>query len=221
MNLPFSKSNSGDDVWLADCRLFNGKEVVVTEKLDGECTTIYPDGFVHARSLDTTHHPSRSWVKQLAARIAHKIPPGYRICGENIFAFHSIFYTDLPSYFFTFGIYNDNFCLPWDEVVEICRSLEIETAPVIYKGLWSEDKIRSLWNGQGAFPTYGTHKKDYFQHPDDFFPCEAEGFVVRVADGFFLDDFRTLCGKYVRENHVQTTTQWMAKSVFPNLLREQ
>lgn len=36
--------------------------VVITEKMDGENTTLYRDG-LHARSLDSRHHPSRNWVK--------------------------------------------------------------------------------------------------------------------------------------------------------------
>jgi hypothetical protein len=36
-HLPWSESESSDDVWLTDTKHFEGKEVVVTEKLDGEC----------------------------------------------------------------------------------------------------------------------------------------------------------------------------------------
>ncbi len=116
MNLPWSGSESSDDVWWKDATAFDGKEVVVTEKMDGEATSIYPDGHVHARSIDTRHHDSRSWVKRLAASIAHDIPEGYRICGENVFAWHSIFYIDLPTYFFVYGIYDGDLCLSWDDV---------------------------------------------------------------------------------------------------------
>ena len=115
-NLPWSGSESSDDVWWKNCTNFEDKEVVITEKMDGECTTIYPDCHVHARSIDTVHHPSRSWIKSLAARIAHDIPEGYRICGENVFAWHSVFYTELPTYFFVYGIYEGEKCLSWDEV---------------------------------------------------------------------------------------------------------
>jgi hypothetical protein len=221
LHLPFSNGSSNDDVWLKNCNLFAGKEVVVTEKLDGECTTIYPDGFVHARSIDTAHHPSRSWVKQLAARVAPNIPANLRICGENVFAFHSILYTELTSYFFVFGIYEGQRCLPWDEIVDMCQILELELAPVIYKGIWDESKIQSLWKGQGAFPTFMTHKKEKFIFPDDFVSCEAEGYVVRTIDGFAMDDFHSCCGKYVRANHVQTDQNWMTRPVFPNSLKAQ
>lgn len=220
MNAPFSHSNSSDDVWWKDCSLFDGKEVVVTEKLDGECTTIYPDGHVHARSLDTSHHPSRSWIKQFAATFAHEIPSNWRVCGENVFAWHSIFYTELPTYFFVYGIYDqDNNCVSWDQVVELCELLGLHTVPVIYRGIWDENLVRESWKGIGKFPTFGT-KVEYPKVPDDFTPCEAEGYVVRLADSFPYDQFRNCCAKMVRENHVQTSTNWLSRMVVPNQLKE-
>lgn len=218
MNFSWSKSNSSDDVWWRDSNPFYGEDVVMTEKLDGECTTIYQDGTVHARSLDSNHHPSRSWIKQQAARFAHEIPKGYRICGENLFAWHSIFYTDLPTYFFVYGIYdNNNNCLSWDEVEEMCEMLDLHTVPVIYHGAWDEKLIQQLWIGKGKFPTFAS-TKEYPKYPDDFTPCEAEGYVCRLSQGFRYSDFKKCCAKFVRENHVQTDTQWMSRKVIPNLL---
>ena len=212
MNMPHSGSNSSDDVWWEDCAPFDGKEVVVTCKLDGECTTIYPDGHVHARSIDTNHHPSRSWIKAFAAGVSYQFSDGTRICGENVFAWHSIFYTELPSYFFVFGIYNDEVCVSWDEVSQICETLDIQTVPVIYRGVWDEEKIKGLWTGEGAYPT--------FDNPDQKNPCDAEGYVVRLADEFPYADFRECCAKYVRPAHVQTDQNWMTRKVIPNLLKD-
>lgn len=98
LHLPWSESVQSDDKMVSSCQHFEGKEVVVTEKMDGENTSIYCDG-IHARSLDSRHHPSRSWVKGLQARIGWQIPEGWRLCGENVYAVHSIRYDDLESYF--------------------------------------------------------------------------------------------------------------------------
>ena len=208
MNLPWSGSESSDDVWWKDATAFDGKEVVVTEKMDGEATSIYPDGHVHARSIDTRHHDSRSWVKRLAASIAHDIPEGYRICGENVFAWHSIFYIDLPTYFFVYGIYDGDLCLSWDDVEETCELLELQTVPVIYRGIWDEKKIKGI--STKTFPS--------FSGPHDG-PTNGEGYVVRVAESFPYDQFRQNCAKYVRKNHVQTDQNWMTREVVPNLLK--
>ena len=62
-HLPWSPGASSDDVLLIDTQMFMGKPVVISEKMDGENTTLYADR-LHARSLDSRHHPSRTWVKQ-------------------------------------------------------------------------------------------------------------------------------------------------------------
>ena len=74
-HLPWSPGAASDDVRVADLSGLLGREVVVTEKLDGENTTLYADG-LHARSLDSAHHPSRAWVKALQGRIGARHPGG-------------------------------------------------------------------------------------------------------------------------------------------------
>ncbi|MEI8270096.1 MAG: RNA ligase family protein [bacterium] len=217
-NLPFSQSDSSDDVWFENTSFFEGKEIVMLEKADGECTSIYPDGYVHARSIDTDHHPSRTWIKKFAAQFAHDIPKKMRICGENVFAYHSIFYTELPSYFLTFGIYELDKCLSWDETEELCSLLGLETVPLIYRGIWDEKLIREKWNGKGAYPTYGSSIINP-KYPKDFKPCLAEGYVIRLVDSFDISQFQKSVGKYVRKNHVSTSVHWMSEKVVPNLLK--
>ena len=84
-HLPWSPGATDDDRVLTDEELeanFVGRMVVVTEKMDGENTTMYND-YIHARSLDSASHPSREWVKNLHAQIQWQIPDGWRICGES------------------------------------------------------------------------------------------------------------------------------------------
>ena len=218
-HVPWSQSNTSDDVWWPDCAPFEGKEVIVTEKMDGECTGMTQD-LCHARSLDSRHHPSRSWVKGLHGQIRSMIPDGWKIFGENLFAFHSIFYTDLPSYFLVFGIYDENnMCLSWDDTEELCKMLGLHTVPVLYRGVWDAEKVRTLWTGKGTFPTFGTQISNP-TFPDDFVESDAEGYVARLVDSFHYDAFRQNCAKYVRPNHVTTSSHWMEGPVVPNLLAE-
>jgi hypothetical protein len=116
-HLPDSPNRGADgDHAYADYSSFEGREVVVTEKLDGENTTIYADGYCHARSLSSGYHPTRTWVRALAGRVAHTLPEGWRICGENTFGRHSIAYDALPSYFQLFAVYDEaSTCLSWDD----------------------------------------------------------------------------------------------------------
>ncbi|MEM6293049.1 MAG: RNA ligase family protein [Myxococcota bacterium] len=171
----------------------------MSEKMDGENTTLYPD-HVHARSVDSRHHPSRNWVKALHGRIAFQIPKGWRLCGENLYAVHSIAYDDLPSYFLLFSIWDENNrCLDWDTTVEWAQLLEVPTVPVLYDGVFDQ-----AWF--------------------DAFECDThahEGYVVRRAEGFEFDAFGTSVAKWVRKGHVQTDEHWMHKEVVPNGLREE
>ena len=220
-HFPWSESNSSDDVWwTADdvANYFHGKEVVVSEKMDGESTSMY-NGHIHARSMDSGHHPSRAWVKQLLGTFGHNIPQDFRICGENLFAFHSIYYTDLPSYFMVYGIYDDNnYCLSWDDTLLYVHMLGLETVPILYRGIWDEKLIRNLWTGKGVYPTYSSPTVRR-QFPEDFEACTAEGYVVRLAEKFHYDDFSKSVAKMVRKNHVSTPTNWMTMFVVPNQLK--
>ena len=85
---------------------FGGQEVIVSEKIDGENSNIHPNYF-HARSIDGRNHISRTWIKNLHSKICYNIPEGWRICGENTYAKHSIYYSKLPSYFLVFAIFNE------------------------------------------------------------------------------------------------------------------
>jgi hypothetical protein len=197
-HLPWSPGSSSDDIFLYDFIFFAGREVVATEKLDGECTTMYPDG-LHARSPDGRHHPSRDWVKGLHGRIAHLIPAGWRLCGENVYARHSIAYEGLASYFFLFSIWDEqNRCLPWDDMATWASLLEIELPPLLYRGPWDEATLRGL--------TLDTTRQ--------------EGYVLRTVAGFHYDKFAQHSAKWVREGHIQTDQHWMHAPVIPNQLQE-
>lgn len=197
-HLPWSESATSDDKRLVDTGCFEGSDVVVTEKMDGENTTLYTD-YIHARSLDSKHHPSRNWVKQLQGRIGYQIPEGWRICGENMYAQHSIAYDALESYFYVFSIWDEtNRCLSWDDTVEWAQMLNLTTPPVLYRGTWSEEKVQEL----------------------TFDPERMEGYVVRNTKGFAYQDFSRNIAKSVRANHVQTDEHWMHRAVVANQLKK-
>ncbi|MCX5015680.1 AAA family ATPase [Streptomyces sp. NBC_00555] len=195
-HLPWSPGAAADDVRVAGPGAFAGlagREVVVTEKLDGENTTLYADG-LHARSLDSAHHPSRAWVKGLQGRIAARIPDGRRVCGENLYARHSLAYEDLDSWFYGFSVWDGEHCLDWDGTVRFLRGLGVPTPRVLWRGIFDERVLRKL-------------KLD---------TTRQEGYVVRTVDGFAYEDFGRCVAKWVRGGHVQTGTHWMFAPVVPN-----
>ena len=194
VHLPWSPGASSDDIQLFDVNHFEGCEVVVTEKMDGENTSIYSDG-LHARSIDGRHHSSRNWVKALQAKLSYQIPTDWRLCGENLYAMHSLRYESLRSYFYLFAIYNEaNFCLSWDDMEEWAELLELSLPKVLYRGLWDEELLRSLCID----------------------PEFVEGYVLRKTAGFAYKDFQINAAKWVRQNHVQTDEHWMHKEIEAN-----
>ncbi len=199
-HLPWSPGVTDNDRALADASYFEGQQVVVTVKMDGENTTMYRD-YIHARSTNWQGHPSRSWVANLHAKIQWEIPEGWRICGENLYARHSIHYQNLSSYFMVFSVWNErNVCLSWPETKEWVALLDLETVPVLYEGVWDEVLIQNLYH-----PTW---KGD-----------EMEGYVVRLVGEFSYGQFRRAVAKYVRADHIRTSRHWLwGQLAVPNRL---
>ena len=74
------------------------------------------------------------WVKALHGSICAEVPEDWRLCGENVYARHSISYGSLPSYFFLFSIWNGaNEALSWEETLEWASLLGLETPPVFFR----------------------------------------------------------------------------------------
>jgi hypothetical protein len=219
-HVPWSLGTSSDDRLMTaeDIAYFADKQICVTEKLDGENTTMYRDHY-HARSLDSRPHDSQNWARQLHSMIRHEIPDGWRVCGENLYAKHSIFYDQLTTFFHVFSIWDENNnALSWKDTVEYtemfndylgCDSLGIQTVPVLYEGPWDEAAVRACWSGKSL---YGE---------------EQEGYVVRNVESFpypttdttrhEMPVFRDLA-KYVRPKHVRTDEFWRSTWT-PNKLK--
>lgn len=197
-HLPWSHPTTDDKI-IPNLAGFVGREVVVTEKMDGENANFYPHHY-HARSLEAASGPDRARVKAIWSTFAHDIPAGWRVCGENLYAKHSIKYTQLPSYLMVFSIWNEkNECLSWDETVEWCGLLGLVTVPVLYRGPWDETLIRSLYQPERE-------------------PGPMEGYVARVADRFPYGQFRSSIAKFVRPSHVTTDKHWRHAAIEPNEL---
>lgn len=205
-HLPWSPGMNRDDRMMTDTSVFEGQQVMICEKLDGENTSWYRD-YMHARSLDSDAHPSRNWVKNLWAQHGYEIPEGWRVCGENMYAKHAIHYTKelgnaLSTYFYVFSIWNEkNICLSWDETEEWAELLGITLVPVFYRGIWDMDFIQDL-------------NKRMESNPDTI-----EGYVVRLSREYHYSEFRNVCGKYVRKNHVQNNHgHWSTQKIIKNEL---
>lgn len=202
-HLPFSPGASSDDKIMSDVSIFetigNDVGIVVSEKMDGENTTMYSD-YIHARSIEDNGHTSRNWVRNFHGQIKHNIPKGWRLCGENVYAKHSIYYDNLKSYFLLFSIWNENnICLSWNDTKEWSELLELNTVPILYQGLYKDFDYKKLISVL------------------DF--SKTEGFVIRIANSFSYKEFKTHVGKYVRKEHVTTDNHWLQQKLILNNLK--
>ncbi|PPD52551.1 MAG: 2'-5' RNA ligase [Methylotenera sp.] len=198
-HLPWSPGRGHDDKILPNIQHFIGRDVVVTEKMDGENTTLYTD-YSHARSIDGRYHPSRAWIKAFHATISHHIPDGWRICGENLYARHSISYDDLDSYFLAYSAWTDqNEAVDWDTTCSICETIGIPMVKVLYKGPFDEIILKNLANAMDL--------------------TKQEGYVVRIVDHFKYEEFGTSVAKFVRKGHVNSDEHWMHQMIIPNRLK--
>lgn len=195
-HLPFSCSITNDDKVLPSIDIFD--EVVITIKMDGENTTMSNE-YIHARSLDSRYHPSRDWCKNFWSSIRHDIPNDIRICGENLYAVHSIEYNNLDSYFLGFSVWENDVCLSWSESELYFELLNIKSVPVIYTGKFDINIVNDIINDM------------------DF--DKNEGFVVRNINSFHYNEFDKNVGKYVRSNHVQSDEHWMFKQMNVNKIK--
>lgn len=179
-HVPFSPGVNSDDRTLQDLSAFEGQRVVVTVKRDGSNTSVYPTGDFHARSPDARSHPSQAMARAEAAKWQYDLPPGWRVCAENLYRRHSIAYDDLPAWLLGFHVWNEkNICLPWDETLEWFELLGVTPVETIYDGPFDGELLRSI----------------------QFDRDRMEGWVMRIAGEIPYGDYGRLAAKFVRADH--------------------
>ena len=204
-HLPSSPGVTRDDrIMLNPDTQWAHKYVVITEKMDGENTTMTRES-VHARSLDSGYHPSRTWVKRKWAEHAQRIPLGWQVVGENLYAQHSLCYSYLPDYFLVFAIIDGQGDVKsWSDTVTWAHALGFKMVP---------------WLQRAYFDSVRVEKDSKRWHSS----CGAsmEGYVIRTAEAFSLSEWENNVAKWVRKGHVQTDEHWLYQEVVKNgLLRE-
>lgn len=215
---PFSEGATSDDRVLKDMSSFEGELVTVTEKRDGECTTLEADK-TFARSLDSQHHPSRDWLRAFWANVRMDIPERWSVVGEGLYARHSIAYDDLSSYFEAFQVWDDRaMCLDrkstleWISLIGTSTGTKIEMVPTLYEGIYDQKAIDAAWNGLLA--------GDRLRAAQTGEPLrEREGYVIQVQRSFAYNEFASCVAKFVRKNHVRTDQHWMHDEIVPNGLQ--
>lgn len=194
-HLPISPGATSDDKIMSSLDGLMVDDLVVTEKMDGENTTIHAGGS-HARSPDSRYHPSRDWLKAFAAGVSPYLAEGERVIGENLYARHSIGYDALSSYFLGFAWIVGDEVQSWDRTQARFEELGIQPVPMLYRGPYRPALFNELAQALDL--------------------TKQEGFVARIAGSFVESDMSKRIGKYVRQGHVQSQTHWMKAELIPN-----
>ena len=201
-HLDCSPGLQSDDKLIPDNEFafFEGKEVVLTEKMDGENTSLYPSS-MHARSIDSKHNFTRDWVKKLHATLCHDIPDGWRLVGENMWGAHSIAYPDgaLEGYFYLFAIYDEkDTLLSYDDILMYADILDLPMPQELYRGPMDMKRIQKVL--------------------DSIDTNVMEGAVLRVTKAVEDDSglFHKGLAKWVREGHVQEDSEHWLRNVQQN-----
>jgi hypothetical protein len=77
---------------------------------------------------------------------------------------------------------------------------EFNIVPEVWRGIFDEKVVRAYASGIDM--------------------TQCEGFVIRVVDGFWYEDFNKSVAKYVRASHVQSDEHWMHQQIVPNQIKQ-
>ncbi len=207
-HMPWSPGGTNDDKRATSVDSLIGKEIVLTEKMDGSNTSLEADGCFARTHAGPPTHKSFDQLKALHASIKHNLSIDLQYFGEWCYAKHSIEYNELPGYFLLFNVRDltvDNW-FDWDGVELLAKELNIPTVPVLFRGtVNSEKELKEL-------------VESFMLQPS---ACGGirEGVVARVAKDFYDEDFSTNVMKCVRKNHVQTSDHWKDQKIVKNKLK--
>lgn len=193
-HLPYSETVSRDEKrWLSAAQLV-GREVVLTEKLDGSGVCLAGEGLYARSRASGPTHPSFAALWPVWAEVRNLVEDEHlSIFGEWAYAVHSVWYPRMQpeNWLSVIGVRDerDGSWWGWHEVEALAEKVGVPTVPVDeYLVVETEDELKARVRAAGAKPSrYGP---------------EREGVVVRTVAGFGGDEFGSCVAKWVRAGHV-------------------
>ena len=202
---PFSPGTTSDDrvnhnYWNDVSKI---EMLVHTEKLDGENTCISKLGVFARSHAAPTRHPWAGYLKEKWSFLKHDLGD-VEIFGENLYAIHSIEYSNLEDHFFVFGIREGDRWYSWEETEFYAALMDFPTVPEIEiikpntEESFKESVLSKVENNSVL------NSKDVYTEE----ACSMEGLVSRNINEYKVEDFKQNVFKYVRKNHVKTGEHW-------------
>lgn len=223
----------------------SSKYLVVEEKIDGANSGISFDEngevFLQSRGHFLTggyrerhFNLLKTWVNVFKEPLYEALGSKYIMYGEWMYAKHTVFYDNLPHYFFEFDIYDkeNQLFLSTEKRKEILKSLPfVQSVPVLYEGrLKNVEELKSLLT-KSLYKTdnWQSNLKDVCEKENiDFEKTllqsdnsdKAEGLYIKIEeDGVVKERY-----KFVRQEFtaqiLSTDDHWLDRPIVPNLLKD-
>lgn len=183
------------------------KELVFTEKLDGQGSCLNEFGVFARSHAAPSDKPWDDYLKVKHARIVSDLKAEHiELFGESMYAIHSIEYPRLDEHFKLFAVRQLDRWLSWEEVKEWAFMFDMSTVPVIGRRMVADfneeslkEYVKETAKGPSAFGSL-----DVLENK----PCSMEGIVFRNVEGYHVDGFVQNVFKIVRKSHVRTSDRW-------------
>lgn len=244
-HLTGSRLQPGDeDLGIISFDYLKGQQLVVEEKLDGANSAI---SFGHGGQLllqsrghfldggprEKYFGLLKAWASCHQAVLRQALGSRFVMYGEWLYARHTIFYDQLPHYFFEFDIFDKErgLFLSTNERRQRLRGLPVLSVPVLFSGtLRSGRQLRALI-GKSAFQSTGWREalsEACLARGLDAERALRESDPSGLMEGLYLkveDDGRVLERfKFVRGGFLQAVDDsgdhWLNRPLIPNQLRE-
>jgi len=138
-----------------------------------------------------------NWARHNEEKIL-KIPNGWKVYGELMYAKHNIYYDELPSYFLVFDIWDGREYLHYDNRIFFIKEFGFQHVPILY---------------------YGNEKIDV-----DSFMYIKSACSSNLAEGIVIKNYKKqIRGKLVRPEFMKDLEEddhWATKAVKRNKLAE-
>ena len=206
-HLPWSEGATNDDKISKDVSYILNRKILISEKLDGSNCCLTRDNCFARSHSGPASHESFDIAKAFHSTIKFDIPDNILMFIEHCYAKHSIFYSNLKSYYNIITLFDlhRNMWLSFDDIQLYSEVFQIPTVPILYSGVVSSEKeLYEICSSLMKVPSvYGP---------------EREGVVIRVADEFSNDDFYRCVLKQVRKDHVTTSEHWKNQRIVKNII---
>ncbi len=221
----FGSSGTNDDRRLSQqgsARFLADESLIVEEKIDGTNVGIHFDdrgelilqcrGHLITEGMHPQYDLFKQWVAAKRYRLQETLGSQFIMFGEWVYAKHSVFYRQLPHFFFEFDVYDkfQELFIDLEERTALLQGTGILSVPIIHRGPISREELPTLV-GMSAF--------------DSQFDNPLTGTCDHLMEGVYLrteaDGAVTGRAKFVRPEFVEKIKQsnhWQHQAMIPNLL---